>query len=122
VRAISEIGAPSCGGAPLLYLRVKISRYVDAAFPGWVECSMVDATGHEHLFVEKVPAVTLAALDETSNFPQPGFIACIVIGRNKRDDGSQLVRIDTQTTTVGRTKFDVFSEQLCELPREEGGR
>ena len=83
---------------------------------------MVDATGHEHRIVVKAPEVTEAALAETSNFPQPGFIACIVIGRNKRDDGSQLVRIDTQTTTVGRTKFDVFSEQLCELPREEGGR
>lgn len=83
---------------------------------------MVDATEHEHLFVEKVPAVTLATLDETSNFPQPGFIACTVIGTSKRDDGSQLVRIDTQTTTIGGTKFDVFSYQLCEFPRQEGGR
>lgn len=105
-----------------MYVRVQISRYVDAAFPGWVECSMVDATGHEHLFVEKVPAVTLAALAETSIFPQPGFIACIVIGRNERDDGSQLVRIDTQTTTVGGTRFDVFPEQLSEFPQEEAGR
>ena len=106
----------------MLFVKVKIVRYVDNAFPGWVECTMVDATGHEHLFVEKVPAVTLAALDETSNFPQPGFISCIVIARNKRHDGSQVVRIDTQTTTVGRTKFDVFPQQLSEFPREEAGR
>jgi hypothetical protein len=85
---------------------------------------MVDATGHEHLFVEKVPVVTAASLGETSNFPQPGFVACIVIGRNKHEDGRQLVQIDTQTpwgieTTVGRTKFEVFSEQLCEFLPEE---
>ena len=83
---------------------------------------MVDATGHGHLFVEKVPSVTVAALDETSHFPQPGFIACIVIGRSMRDDGSQRVRIDTQSTPVDGTRFDVLPEQLCELPREEEGR
>ena len=86
---------------------------------------MVDATGHEHRIVVKAPEVTEAALAETSNFPQPGFIACIVIGRNKRDDGSQLVRIDTQTpwgieSISGRTQFEVLSEQLCEFPREQG--
>jgi hypothetical protein len=106
---------------------VKISRYVDAAFPGWVECSMVDAIGHEHRIVVKVPEVTVADLGETSNFPQPGFIACVVAGKNKRDDGSQLVRIDTERpwgveTTVGKTKFEVLPEQLCELlPWEDGG-
>jgi hypothetical protein len=102
----------------LLYLRVTICRYVDAAFPGWVECSMVDATGQEHLFVDKVPMVTVAALDETSNFPQPGFVVCVVSGRNKRDDGRELVRIDTQL--LDRTRFEVFPEQLSEFPREEG--
>jgi hypothetical protein len=122
-----EIGAPGCGGVSLLYLRVKISRYVDAAFPGWVECSMVDATGHEHLFVDKVPVVTIVGLSETSHYPQPGFIACIVIGRHKSDDGSQRFRIDTERpwgveTTAGRTQFEVLPEQLCErLPWEEGG-
>jgi hypothetical protein len=120
VRATLKIGASGCGGVFLLFLRVKICRYVDAAFPGWVECSMVDARGREHLFVDKVPAVTVAALDETSNFPQPGFVACVVSGRNKRDDGRQLVRIDAQLH--GRTKFEVFAEQLCELPRDDGGR
>jgi hypothetical protein len=107
-----------------LYLRVTISRYVDAAFPGWVECSMVDALGHEHLFVDKVPIVTEASLNETSHYPQPGYIACIVIGRNQHDDGSQRVRIDTQRpwsmeTTEGRSIFEVFTAQLTELPREE---
>ena len=108
----------------MLGVRVEICRYADAAQPGWVECRLVDAIGHEHVFVEKVPVVTKAQLDVASSFPQAGLIACIVIGRNERDDGRQLVRIDTQTpwgieSTAGRTQFDVLSEQLCELPREQ---
>jgi hypothetical protein len=109
----------------MLGVRVRICRYADAAQPGWVECRLVDALGHEHVFVEKVPVVAWAHLDAASSFPQAGFIACIVVGRNERDDGSQLVRIDTQTpwgieSTAGRSQFDVLSEQLCELSREEG--
>jgi hypothetical protein len=126
VHATLEIGAPSCGGGSLLFLKVKISRYVDPAFPGWVECSFVDAIGHEHLFVEKVPAVTEAGLDETSHFPQPGFVGCVVIGRTTRADGRERVLIDTERpwgveTTVGRSQFEVFPEQVCEHPREDGG-
>jgi hypothetical protein len=85
---------------------------------------MVDTLGHEHLFVDKVPIVTEASLNETSNYPQPGYIACIVIGRSQHDDGSQRVHIDTQRpwsveTTEGRSKFEVFTAQLTELPRED---
>jgi hypothetical protein len=67
------------GGEFMLGVRVEISRYADAAQPGWVECRLVDAFGHEHVFVEKVPAVTEAHLDAASGFPQAGFIACIVV-------------------------------------------
>jgi len=81
----------------MLGVRVEISRYADAAQPGWVECRLVDALGHRHVFVEKHPIVTMAYLDAASGFPQLGFIACIVVGRNKLDDGRQLVRIDTQS-------------------------
>ena len=42
----------------MLAVRVNISRYVDESFPGWVECSLVDAYGYDHVFVEKVPVVT----------------------------------------------------------------
>ena len=108
----------------MLSVRVNISRYADAAQPGWVECTLVDALGYEHVFVEKVPVVTKVHLDAAGSLPQAGLIACIVVGSSQREDGRQLVRIDTQTlwgieSTAGRTQFDVLSEQLYELPGEE---
>ena len=100
----------------MLAVRVNIIRYTDASFPGWVECTLVDALGHEHTFMDKVPAVTASHLDAASIYPQQGIIACVVLGSSKSDDGRQIVHIDTQTrgilSTAGRSQFDVFSEQL----------
>lgn len=106
------------------FVKVEICRYVDAHFPGWVECSVVDAGGHAHYFVEKIPALTEANLDQASVLPQPGTFACIVLSRRERDDGREIVLIDTRSSsgiksTGGRTLFYVFSEQLCELPRDD---
>jgi hypothetical protein len=50
-------------------VRVNISRYADESFPGWVECTLVDAYGYDHVFVEKVPVVTKAHLDSASSYP-----------------------------------------------------
>jgi hypothetical protein len=106
----------------MLYVRIKISRYVETAFPGWVECSLIDAVGQEHLFVEKLPVVTDADLDDASSFPCAGVFACVQIRRFQRD-GRQIVSIDTQSpwgieATTGKTQFDVWAEQLCDLSRE----
>ncbi len=107
----------------MLGVRVKICRYADASQPGWVECRLVDAFGQAHTFVEKVPVVTKRHVDAASSFPQAGFIACIELGRSEHDDGRQLMHIDTRTpwgieSSSGRSRFHVFSEQLCELSCE----
>ena len=81
----------------MLAVKVEISRYVDDLFPGVVECTLVDALGVEHMFVEKVPIVTEAHLNADTSYPQPGVIACVVLARSERDDGRQLVHIDTRT-------------------------
>ena len=101
-------------------VKVEISRYVDASFPGWVECTLVDALGVKHMFVEKVPVVTKAHLDAGISYPQPGVIACVVVETSERDDGRQFVHVDTQSpwgveSTAGRSRFEVFPEQLREI-------
>ena len=102
---------------PMLRMRVDISRYVDGSFPGWVECTLVDAYGDDHVFVEKVPVVTKAHLDAASSYPQSGVIACVVLGSGQSDNGRRLVHIDTQTpwgvqSLAGTSRFYVFPEQL----------
>jgi hypothetical protein len=72
------------------------------------------------MFVEKAPLVTKARLDAGISYPQSGVIACVVLGRSERDDGRQLVHIDTRRpsdveSTAGKSRFDVFAEQLREI-------
>lgn len=110
----------------MLAIKIQIARFVDFHFPGWVECKMADAHGHEHLFVDKVPVVTSAVLDEAS-LPQPGFIGCVVVGEKKHGDGRRIVIVDTHTpwgieSTSGGTRFEVWPDQLAEIPRGEGSK
>lgn len=107
----------------MLVVRVEICRYVDAAFPGWVERRLADASGHQHVFIEKVPVVTADDVYESSVLPHPGTVACILLEKQEHKDGRQIVLIDTARpwgieSTAGLTQFYVFSEQLFELPRE----
>ena len=107
----------------MLGVRVNISRYADDSFPGWVECRLVDARGHEHVFVEKVPVITTRNLHAASSYPQPGVIACVVLGSSERHDGLQLVHIDVQTpwgveSLARESRFEILQEQLVEFDPE----
>jgi len=109
----------------MLGVRVKISRCADAWQPGWVECRLVDALGHEHVFVEKVPVVTKAHLDAASSFPRAGFTACIVVGRSECDC-RQVVRIDTQTPWASNPRLGevdlIFVEAIMRASSRRTGQ
>ncbi|MDI1477940.1 hypothetical protein [Polyangium sp. y55x31] len=99
----------------MLGVRVQIVRFADESQPGWVECHLVDAHGRRWSFLEKVPVVTLALLDEQSEYPQPGIIGCEVVGRRggiARIDTAQLWAIES---TEGETQFDVPESLLVEV-------
>jgi hypothetical protein len=103
----------------MLGVRVEIIRYVDDAQPGWVECRLRDAWGHEHAFVDKVPIFTHSDLNESSRYPQPGTIACQEIQR-RHDQGREIITIDTERpwhveSNSGETRFDVLATQLTNL-------
>ena len=100
-------------------IEVEITRFVDASQPGFVECKLVDALGREHLFVEKVPVVTLEYLDASSRYPKQGVVACRIVEK-KRVDNRDVFRVNTEEpwgveSTAGEVEFDVFPEQLLEL-------
>jgi hypothetical protein len=104
----------------MLGVAVHITRFVDASFPGFVECMLTDAVGTIWTFVEKVPMVTNADLDSDSSYPQPAIIACKVMGRRCGPDGSELVSVDTSypwgiASTTGETRFEVRPEQVTEF-------
>jgi hypothetical protein len=69
----------------MLGVKVEILRYVDDSQPGFVECRLIDAWGNQHLFLEKVPVVTLENLDVSSTYPQSGIIACQIVEGKKRE-------------------------------------
>jgi hypothetical protein len=98
----------------LVGVQVEIVRYADDSYPGWVEFYLIDVHGRRWSFVEKVPIVTEALLDASSTYPQPGLIACEVVGR-----AGGVARIDTTRpwgieSVEGETRFEVPEGSLVE--------
>jgi hypothetical protein len=90
------------GDADEGHLKISITRWVDDAFPGFVECEFVDVSGVRHTFVDKVPVVTADPIDSSASFPLSGSVVCTILSRNI--DGSMDVEVDlplgAQRTTV----------------------
>jgi hypothetical protein len=102
---------------------VTISRFVDEHQPGFVECVLTDAFGQQHLFVEKVPVVTLEDLWSTSTYPRPGELACEIEAEWQDTEGRFLVRVNTERpcgieSTVGMTNFVLVSSQVLRDERQ----
>jgi hypothetical protein len=99
-------------------LKVTITRFVDEGFPGFVECTFVDAQGETHCVIEKVPVITTDYLWTGSEYPREGRIACTVVARFVGAAGERLVRVDTELpyhieSERGETVFEV-PESLVE--------
>ena len=98
-------------------LLVQIDRFVDEYQPGIVECSLIDANGTTHLFVEKIPLVTTEDIWKDSQYPKPGAIACQVEREWYANDGRKLAQISTELpwhveSTKGESTFVVLASQL----------
>jgi len=100
------------------FASVTILRFADASFPGWVEFSLVDAHGTQHLFQDKGPVVSAEWLDEESDYPRDGSLRCEVIETAPSPGGRVLVRIGLERHGVesidGETAFEVWADQLSE--------
>jgi hypothetical protein len=98
-------------------IRISITAFVDDGFPGWVECELIDANGHLHRSVEKVPVISNEDLRQDSGYPRDGSIACNVISSWKDDLGRDLSRVDTAQpwsieSRAGVTEFVVLSTNV----------
>lgn len=99
-------------------VRVLITKLVDEAFPGWVECELIDAQGHVHVFVEKLP-VFGADFDDLGSYPRPARLQCQVVERSATHQGRERVTIDTAASwgvqaSTGLSRFVVFAEQVVD--------
>jgi hypothetical protein len=93
-------------------LVIQVARFVDAAFPGWVECELVDAEGRRHIIKDKVPMSTVEDLDADSRYPVEGCVLCEVLERYQDGEGQELARISTKEpygieSSEGLTEFTV---------------
>ncbi|MFB9242790.1 hypothetical protein IV454_21065 [Massilia antarctica] len=98
-------------------LLVQIDRFVDDYFPGWVECSLLDADGNRHVFVEKAPVVSADHLRPDSAYPQPCTIRCMLEEEWTDPRGRRAARIDTGLpwsieSIAGQSRFVVLAEQI----------
>jgi hypothetical protein len=98
-------------------LLVQIERFVDEHQPGFVECSLIDATGKKHSFVEKIPVVTTENLWSNSPYPRPGLRACQIEQEVQITNGEAIVQVSTELpwhieSTTGETKFVVHPYQI----------
>jgi hypothetical protein len=102
-------------------LAIQIVRFVDSAFPGWVECELVDAEGRRHIIRDKVPIFTVEDLDADSRYPLKGAIRCQILERCKDGKGQELARVSTAKTdaiesTEGLTEFTVAQSLITSAP------
>jgi hypothetical protein len=96
---------------------IQIEKFVDDHQPGFVECRLVDAFGQSHLFVEKVPIVTVANLRSDRPYPQAGEIACEIVSESFDAAGRKLVEVNTDRpwsveSTEGVSSFVVLTSQV----------
>jgi hypothetical protein len=131
VRLVFSIGSVAAGDADrstasvrrlktVTGVEIQIVRFVEAGQPDIVECSMTDAWGRKHSFIEKVPVVTVEDINETSSYPRRSAVACDVLRRWRDSDDREIVTVDTSKpwgieSTVGQTQFDVLASTLTEL-------
>lgn len=91
-------------------VRIEVLKLVDTDFPGWVECSLVDAAGTEWRFVEKAPVVLHDSSTHLEFLPRPGILACVIV-----QDGD-VKTIETGAPSIsGQSVFQVLAAQLLEM-------
>ena len=90
-----------------------MSRVIDELFPGWVECSFIDAHGIQHLFHEKKPIVSNENLFSTSQYPRSAAIRCETLAQWQDAAGRSLVQVTTERPD-GIETTSVQSRFVCD--------
>ena len=105
----------------LKVFKIQITSFIDDHQPGWVECSFFDASGKVHIIREKVPIISSEYLDQNTEYPREGVVACEIINEWEDKNGRKIYSVRSilwgVETIEGLTEFDLLAEQLTELVR-----
>ncbi|MEU5825978.1 hypothetical protein ABZ798_33520 [Streptomyces sp. NPDC047803] len=99
-------------------LRVEAVRWVDNAFPGWIEVQFSDAGGTRRSLVDKAPVFSSAEdLGPFSDYPLAVSVACVVVETATAALGDDaVVTVSTSvhgiTALNGEDEFSVRRSQL----------
>jgi hypothetical protein len=98
-------------------IAIQLLRFVDDHQPGFVEFELCDAYGHQHLFVEKIPVVTLLNVNSTSSFPISEKLDCTIALKRTSIDSTIQFEVDTTApwgvvSNTNQSKFWVKSTAL----------
>jgi hypothetical protein len=98
-------------------LAVRIVRFVDDGFPGWVACEFDDIEGRRHTIIDKVPIFTSDDLGSDSAYPVSGSMPCEVLAPWRDQSGRELARISTENplddkSEEGLSEFVVAASEL----------
>jgi hypothetical protein len=98
-------------------VNILITKFVDNHQPGFVECLLIDAGAFTHTFIEKIPIVTTANLWSTSDYPQSGYIDCVITRMWIDEMNRELIEIDTSQpwhieSVDGENRFIVLASQI----------
>lgn len=66
---IERQGRNTCQTVAMAAVRGVVTRWLDDAFPGWVEFALTDVEGMVHIFHEKAPVPTLELLLASDPLP-----------------------------------------------------
>lgn len=100
--------------------KVTITRLISTDQPGFVECMFKDAWGQEYKIEEKIPVVTKEYLDENSEYPKAGVVACEIVRVWEDINKRKLITVNTVRpwaveTVDGLTQFDVLQREVIEI-------
>jgi hypothetical protein len=82
-------------------------------YPGWVECTLLDALGESHTFVEKIPIVC----PDDDLAPKVAFLDCILERATLSTSNQRLLHVSSKKpwdveSITGRFEFVVTEAQL----------
>lgn len=100
---IERLRRNTCQTVAMAAVRGVVTRWLDDAFPGWVEFALTDVEGMVHIFHEKAPVLTLELLLASDPYPRELWVVCEVLSQGVTE--ARLRLWDGIESVDGRDEF-----------------